>query len=71
MSDVIDCEQATLSAPMPTHSLRGTVTATWIGYGIPANVTVNDVERLEGPAVGHIGYADKLALYVAEHVVSL
>ena len=31
-------------------------------------VTVDDVERVEVRAVGHVDYATKLALYVAEEV---
>jgi hypothetical protein len=31
-------------------------------------VTVDDVERVEGLAVGHVDYAHKLALYVSELV---
>lgn len=37
------------------------------GYDKP--VSAEDVERIEGSAVGHIDYASKLALYVAEFVV--
>ena len=37
--------------------------------GIAARVTVDDVEKLEGRAVGHVDYATKLALYVAESIV--
>jgi hypothetical protein len=32
-------------------------------------VTVEDVERVERPAVGHVDYMSKLALYVAELVM--
>lgn len=35
----------------------------------PTIVTVEDVERIEHAAVGHVDYASKLALYVAEFVV--
>lgn len=38
-------------------------------HGIAARVTVDDVEKLEGRAVGHVDYATKLALYVAESIV--
>lgn len=39
------------------------------GYG-DKTVTVEDVERIEALAVGHIDYASKLALYIAEFVVA-
>ena len=38
-------------------------------HGYDVSVTVADVERIEVCAVGHVDYASKLALYVAEHVV--
>ena len=38
-------------------------------HGYAQRVTVDDVERIETSAVGHIDYAAKLALYVAEFVV--
>lgn len=31
-------------------------------------ITADDIERIEGLAVGHVDYADKIALYVAEMV---
>lgn len=37
-------------------------------HGWDGRCTVEDVERLEVRAVGHIDYATKLALYVAEFV---
>lgn len=37
--------------------------------GIDRTVTVADVEVIEQKAVGHVDYASKLALYVAEFVV--
>lgn len=38
----------------------------------PSNlVTVKDVERVEGMAVGHVDYARKLALYVTELVTHI
>jgi hypothetical protein len=40
--------------------------ATAHGY---RTVTVDEVERVEGMAVGHYDYASKFALYVAELVV--
>ena len=40
-------------------------------HGIDRSVTVADVERIEQQAVGHVDYASKLALYVAEFVASL
>lgn len=39
-----------------------------VAYGAPGRVTVDDVKRVEGRAVGHSDYAPKLALYVAELV---
>lgn len=42
----------------------------WAVAHAPARtVTVDDVEAVEGRAVGHCDYASKLALYVAELVV--
>lgn len=38
-------------------------------YGL-LTITSEDVERVEGRAVGHIDYARKLALYVAELIWS-
>ncbi len=38
-------------------------------HGYPQRVTVDDVERIEVQAVGHVDYASKLALYIAEFVV--
>lgn len=38
-------------------------------HGYERRVTVEDVERIEQGAVGHVDYASKLALYVAEFVV--
>lgn len=38
-------------------------------HGYEQRVTVADVERVEGLAVGHADYASKLALYVAETIV--
>jgi len=35
-------------------------------HGINRSFTVADVERIEQQAVGHIDYASKLALYLAE-----
>lgn len=40
-----------------------------MGHGYPRVVTVDDVERIEVSAVGHVDYASKLALRVAEFVV--
>lgn len=37
--------------------------------GLPARVTVADVERVESGAIGHSDYGSKLALYVAEIIV--
>ena len=39
-------------------------------HGLPT-VTVNDVERIEHMAMGHVDYATKLALYVAELVYGM
>lgn len=36
-------------------------------YGL-SHVTVDDIERIEVLAVGHVDYSDKIALYVAELV---
>lgn len=41
-----------------------------LAHGYPPSITVDVVERVEGPAVGHIDYASKMALYVAEQVVA-
>ena len=38
-------------------------------HGIGRRVTVDDIERIEGNAVGHVDYASKLALYVAEFII--
>ena len=38
-------------------------------HGFDRRVTVDDVERIEGNAVGHIDYASKLALCVAEFII--
>lgn len=35
-------------------------------HGISARVSVHDVERVEPRAVGHVDYASKLSLYVAD-----
>lgn len=40
-------------------------------HGIDRLVTVDDVERIEVRAVGHVDYARKLALYVAEYLLGL
>lgn len=40
----------------------------WARAHLLREVTVDDVERVEGLAVGHVDYARKLALYVAELV---
>ncbi len=40
-------------------------------HGYERRVTVEDVERIEVSAVGHVDYARKLALYVAEFVAGL
>lgn len=40
------------------------------GHGLAKRVTVADVERIEVMAVGHVDYASKLALYVAEFVLA-
>lgn len=40
-------------------------------HGYERRVTVDDVERIEVRAVGHVDYARKLALYVAEFVAAL
>jgi hypothetical protein len=43
----------------------------WATAHPPAyTVSVEDVERVEQLAVGHVDYASKLALYVAELVLS-
>lgn len=38
-------------------------------HGFDRRVTVADVERIEVGALGHVDYASKLALYVAEFLV--
>jgi hypothetical protein len=40
-----------------------------MAYGVPGRVTVDDIERLEGRAVGHSDYGLKVALYIAEFVM--
>lgn len=35
-------------------------------HGLAKAITVAEVERLEQPAVGHVDYAEKVCLYVAE-----
>ena len=40
-----------------------------MAHGYERRVTVEDVEHVEGNAVGHIDYASKLALYVAEFII--
>jgi diacylglycerol kinase family enzyme len=47
--------------------VANTATMYALGYGLTP-VTVDDVERVETMALGHIDYAHKLALYVAEVV---
>lgn len=39
-------------------------------HNYPNRVTVDDVERVERGAVGHYDYASKLALYVADLIVT-
>lgn len=38
-------------------------------HGYERRITTEDIERIEGNAVGHIDYASKLALYVAEFII--
>lgn len=38
-------------------------------HGYDRRITVEDIERIEGNAVGHIDYATKLALLVAEFII--
>ena len=38
-------------------------------HGISRRITVDDVERVEQRAVGHVDYASKVSLYVAELLV--
>lgn len=40
----------------------------WAATNYARSVTAADVERIEGGAVGHVDYAEKLAWYVAELV---
>ena len=35
-------------------------------HGLPTRVTRDDIERFETTALGHVDYASKLCLYVAE-----
>jgi hypothetical protein len=37
-------------------------------HGLSRTVTIQDVERLETSAVGHVNYAEKLCLYVCEYL---
>jgi hypothetical protein len=39
------------------------------GYSAQRTVTVADVERIEVTALGHVDYAPKLALRIAEYIV--
>lgn len=39
--------------------------------GFPIFVTPEDVESIEHSAVGHVDYASKLSLYVAEYVLGV
>lgn len=44
----------------------------WIwDHGLGKKITVEDILRIEPRAVGHIDYASKLALYVAEFIYDL
>jgi predicted Ser/Thr protein kinase len=38
-------------------------------HGYDRTITVADIERIESNAVGHVDYATKLALYVAEFII--
>lgn len=38
-------------------------------HGYPRRITVDDIEQIEIPALGHVDYATKLSLYVAEFIV--
>lgn len=42
-----------------------------LAHGRPAATTVDDVERLEVTALGHVDYGRKLSLRIAEHVLGL
>lgn len=52
------------------QAVADAATAWATAHGIDRTVTVDDVERIEGPAVGHIDYAQKLSWYVAEFVTN-
>lgn len=40
-------------------------------HGIARRVTVEDIERVEPMATGHVDYASKLALYVGDLVLGM
>lgn len=85
MSDQRKCQDHILSSLVAAASSRGDDLA-WIererfvvanaanewtqAHGYDRLVTVEDVERLEVTAVGHVDYGAKLALYVAEFALA-
>lgn len=38
-------------------------------HGVARRITVEDVERIEVTALGHVDYSQKIALYVAEFIM--
>lgn len=38
-------------------------------HGVGRRITVEDVERIESNAMGHVDYSQKIALYVAEFIM--
>jgi len=40
-------------------------------HGIDRTYAWRDIEQIERPALGHVDWARKLCLYVAEHIYSL
>jgi hypothetical protein len=63
--DMLTCRAHVLAALVKEAKKRNQ----WAGAHGYRTVTIHDVERVEGRAVGHVDYASKLALYVAELVV--
>src|SRR6266704_5262302 len=82
---VRDCRAFILSALIETMEDRSRIGVDWVtnernavavaankwaeAHGSERRITVEDVERIEGNAIGHVDYASKLALYVAEFII--
>ena len=80
-----ECRSYILSALIETMEERSKPGVDWVAnerlavavaanewaeaHGHERRITVADIERIEGNAIGHIDYASKLALYVAEFII--